>query len=146
MATKGGAADLFGWHYEHLQLTLGKRSAFDALHRVCSLIARGLLSDEFYALAAIGRVTPLRKGLKNKLRPLVCGSTWRRLTMSAQCNERKHKFANHLGAEQYAVGVKAALEKLAGPLNILLRQFPDAAVLQFDAISAFSFMLREIML
>ena len=145
-AAKGGACDLAGWYYEHLQLALGRKSTFEAITKVCNLIAQGSLSEEFYTIAALGRVTPLRKGLKNKLRPLVCGSTWRRLTMSALCNAHKETFRDHLGSEQYAVGVKAALEKLSATLSVLLHLHPDAAVIQVDAISAFNHMLREAML
>ena len=86
---------------------------FEAVLMITSLIATGALSDEFYALLALGRVTPLKKGLKNKLRPLVCGSTWRRLTMSALCRQHKDVFRWALGHEQYAVGVESALEKLS---------------------------------
>ena len=35
---------------------------------VCDLVAKGLLSAEFSDIAVLGRVTPLWKGLKNKLR------------------------------------------------------------------------------
>ena len=145
-ASKGGAADLSGWHYEHLQLTLGRKSTYMSIVDVCSQIAKGCMTDDFYASSALGRVTPLRKGLKNKLRPLVCGSTWRRLTMSALSGAHKGIFRTFLGDEQPAVEVKAALEKLAATLSVLLRRHPDAAVLQIDAVSAFNNMLREVML
>ena len=88
-AAKGGACDLTGWHYKQLQLSLGKKSTFSAVLQVCDLLAKGRLSTEFYDMIAIGRVTPLKKGLKNKLRPLVCGSTWRRITMSTLCQAHK---------------------------------------------------------
>ena len=145
-AAKGGASDLAGWRYEHLQASLSKKSSCAQIQAVCSLLARGLLSEEFYSLEAIGRVTPMYKGLKNKLRPLVCGGTWRRLTMSTLCREHKCQFRDYLGDEQYAVGVKAALEKLAATLNVILQQDPSAAVLQIDAVSAFNHMIREAML
>jgi len=145
-ASKGGAADLCGWHYEHLQLTLGSRVVFDALHEVTTLIAKGLLSEEFYSLSALGHVTPLKKGLKKKVRPLVCGSTWRRVAMASLCRERKQAFADHLGDDQYAVGTRSALEKLALTIQVLLRKHPGAAALQLDANSAFVDMLRETML
>ena len=145
-ASKGGACDLAGWHYEHLQLTLGKVSAFDALLAIVELVATGKLSEEFYALASLGRVTPLKKGLKNKLRPLVCGCTWRRIAMSALCGQHKAVFRQALGQEQYAVGVKSALEKLAATLGTMLKLHPDSAVLQIDAVSAFNNTCREVML
>ena len=99
---------------------------------------------EFYDMAAIGRITPLKKGLKHKLRPGACGRTWNRLTTSTGRHEHKQKFHAQLSSEQYAVSV--ALEKLTATLPILLRQQPQAAVIQVDAVSAFTQMRRETML
>ena len=96
-AAKFGAADLAGPPNDHFQLSLDSKGAFVSFMEVCSLIASGLLPDQFDSLAALGRETPLRKGVENKLRPLACGFTWRR---------------SQLGFEQYAVSVKSALEKL----------------------------------
>ena len=73
-APKAGAADLAGWHYEHLQILLGDRDAFGAFAHFVPLLSKGQLSPRAYAMMRIGRVTPMRKGLKGKLRPLVCGS------------------------------------------------------------------------
>ena len=56
-ASKGGAADLSGWHYEHLQLTLGRKSTYMSIVDVCSQIAKGCMTEDFYALSALGRVT-----------------------------------------------------------------------------------------
>lgn len=145
-AAKGGACDLAGWHYEHLQLALGREFTFAAILDVCSLLARGLLSSDFYDASTLGRATPLCKWLKSKFRPLVCGSTWRRLTMSALCSTHKDQFRAYLGFDQYAMGVKAALEKLSATLSVLLKMHPDAAVIQVDAVSAFNHMLCESML
>ena len=88
----------------------------------------------------------MRKGLKNKLRPLVCGSTWRRLTMSILCRTYKGDCCTHLGTEQYAVGVAAALEKLSATISVLLLQHPEAAFVKIEAVFAFNRMFREVML
>ena len=66
--------------------------------------------------------------------------------MSTLCQAHKQQFRTQLGSEQYAVGVSAALEKLSATLSIFLRQHPQAAVIQVDAVSAFNHMLRETML
>ena len=55
-------------------------------------------------------------------------------------------FARILVIEQHAVGVEAAIEKLAHTMQALLDNHPDLFVLQFDAISAFNNILREEML
>ena len=44
------------------------------------------------------------------------------------------------------MGVKAALEKLAGTLDTLVQKHPGLAVLQIDANCAFNSMYREVML
>ena len=85
-------------------------------------------------------------GLKGKLRPLVCGSTFRRLVMSALCSERSKRFAEYLGKEQFAVGVEASIEKLAYSMRALHTKYPNATTLQFDAVSAFNNIFREEML
>ena len=54
----------------------------------------------------------------NGVRPLVCGALFRRLTMSALCKERKAEFQHYLGAENFAVGVKGSLEKIASALGL----------------------------
>ena len=66
--------------------------------------------------------------------------------MLTLCREHKELFRSHLGAEQYAVSVKVALEKLAATLKVTLDQHPDDAVLRIDAVSTFNNMLREVML
>eukprot|EP00973_Karenia_brevis_P017666 2426251-Karenia_brevis.AAC.1 len=66
--------------------------------------------------------------------------------MSAMCKERKNKFAAHLGVENYAVGVKCALEKIACALRLLSKTAPDHAFMEFDAVAAFCSMYREVRL
>eukprot|EP00973_Karenia_brevis_P088546 12276678-Karenia_brevis.AAC.1 len=66
--------------------------------------------------------------------------------MSTLCRERKEKFATHLGVENYAVGVKCALEKIAASLRMLAKLVPDHVFLEFDAVAAFCSMYREEML
>eukprot|EP00973_Karenia_brevis_P064990 9024756-Karenia_brevis.AAC.1 len=85
------------------------------------------------------------KGSDN-VRPLVCGALYRRLVMSCLCMERKDVFAAHLGVENYAVGVKCALEKIAASLRMLASKVPDHVFMEFDAVAAFCSMYREEML
>ena len=66
--------------------------------------------------------------------------------MSTLCHTYKGDFRTHLGSEQYAFGVGAALEKLSATMSVLLQQHPEAAVIQIDAVSAFNHVLREVML
>ena len=63
-APKAGAADLAGWHYEHLQILLGDLEAFGAFARFAAPLSNGQLSPRAYATMRIGCVTPMRKGLK----------------------------------------------------------------------------------
>ena len=80
------------------------------------------------------------------MRPLVCGSLFRRIAMFSMCSERKERFAKHLGVENYAVGIKCALEKIAVSLRALAKLFPDHVFMEFDAEAAFCSLYREEML
>ena len=66
--------------------------------------------------------------------------------MSTRCQAHKQQFRTQLGSEQYAVGDLAALAKLSTTLSIFLRQHPQAALIQVDAVSAFNHLPRETVL
>ncbi|CAE8656834.1 unnamed protein product [Polarella glacialis] len=107
----------------------------------------GRLAAPVYDTPAFSRLTPAKKGLKGKLRPLMCGATLRRLSASALCSFDKELMAASAGeAHQFAVGTPAGIEKLGATLRTLLEAFPELAVLQFDAVSAFNNMSRETVL
>ena len=83
--------------------------------------------------------------------PLFClliaeAFTWRRLAMAALRKSQSGVLAAVPGTVQYAVGVPAALEKLASTLSQLISNHPDHAVLQIDATCAFNSMHRDVML
>ena len=142
---RGGAQDLGGWRYEYIQLALLRTSAFDALYNVTSLLATCKCLDATYDLFVYGKCTPIWKGIDG-VRPLVCGSLFRRIAMSSLCSERKQRFAQHLGVENYAVGIKGALEKISVSLSCLAKLYPDHVFMEFDAEAAFCSMYREEML
>eukprot|EP00660_Eupelagonema_oceanica_P019056 gene19056-biopygen31932 len=107
---KGGAADMAGWYAEHYQLLLGDKGDFAVLVGYLDDIARCRMSDGFYDSQGLGRVVPARKGLKNKVRPLVVGDLARKTVECALCESKKDKFLECLAPEQHAVGLTAAIE------------------------------------
>ncbi len=73
----------------------------------------------------------------------MCGATPRRLTASALCSFDKQFLADVTGEAQFAIGKAAGVEKLGATLQALLEAFPELAVLQFVAVSAFNNLTRE---
>eukprot|EP00660_Eupelagonema_oceanica_P019784 gene19784-biopygen20818 len=107
---KGGAADMAGWYAEHFQLLLGDKADFAVLVGFLDDIARCRMSDGFYDTQGLGRVVPARKGLKNKVRPLVVGDLARKTVECTLCESNKEHFLECLAPEQHAVGMTAAIE------------------------------------
>ena len=83
------------------------------------------------------------KGAQGKLRPLVCGSTLRRLVATTLCGFDRDLLRRVCGGAQCAVGASAGGEQLGHMLQVLIDRFPDCAVLQFDAICAFNNICRQ---
>lgn len=73
----------------------------------------------------------------------MCGATLRRLTASALCKFDKDFMSDATGEMQFAVGKTAGIEKLGFTLRALLEAYPELAVIQFDAVSAFNHISRE---
>ena len=140
---KGGAACMAGWYAEHMQLMLADKRDFAVLHAYLDSVTRCRMSDGFYDSMALGRLVPARKGLKNKVRPLVVPDTQRKVCETTVCENRKAKFLSCLAPEQYAVGMTAAIEKLAKSAHCIIEAVDDLAVAQLDANSAYNNMERE---
>ena len=73
-----------------------------------------------YDNMVIAKPTPLIKGTKGKLRPIACGNQFRKVAMSSVCRQKAEGFRKHLGDEQYAVGVPAAIEKMAHTMRAFM--------------------------
>eukprot|EP00660_Eupelagonema_oceanica_P019800 gene19800-biopygen40239 len=140
---KGGAACLAGWYSEHMQLMLGSKEDFGVLHRYLDSVARCRMSPGFYDTMAMGRVAPARKGLKNKVRPLVVPDTQRKVCETTLCEDRREKFLRCLGPEQHAIGMSAAIEKLAKSVQCIVDAVDGLAVGLLDAVSAYNNIKRE---
>ena len=135
---KGGAHDLAGWTYEHLQAMLACKDTFAAIVDTLHFVANGVLSTSCIAALATARLTPLRKGTGPKVRPLACGMLWRRLTMAVIVAQNKELLTLAGGDSQFGVGRPAALEKMSERLRQLLAATPDPVLIQLDAAGAFN--------
>ena len=132
-----------GWYAEHFQLLLADKDDFGVLHEYLDAIARCQMSDGFYDTQALGRVVPARKGLKNKVRPLVVGDLARKTCACTMCEENKAKFLRCLGPEQHAVGLTAAIEKYAKAVLCLVQAADNISVALLDSVSAYNNIYRE---
>eukprot|EP00661_Eupelagonemidae_sp_cell13_P000046 gene46-1667_t len=104
------------------------------------------MSDGYYDALALGRCVPLRKGLKNKVRPIVVPNTIRKICETTVCGELLSRFLDVLAPEQHAVGMTAAIEKLAKGVKAVVAACDDIAVALLDAKGAYNHMLRDVML
>jgi hypothetical protein len=139
---KGGAADMAGWYAEHFQLLLGEKDDFAILHEYLENITRCRMSSGFYDTQSLGRVAPARKGLKNKVRPLVVGDLARKTCESTVCETKKPHLLQCLAPEQHAVGLTAAIEKYAKSVMCLVEATEDVAVGLLDCVSAYNHIER----
>ena len=137
-APRGGATDVLGIAYELVQGFLENMPALRSLYWFCDSLARVRFSATMYNVLSFSKLTPAKKGTKGKLRPLMCGTTFRRLTASTLCAFDTTFMATTVGEAQFAVGRSAGVEKLGFTVRALLEAFPELAVLQIDAVSAFN--------
>ena len=144
--SRGTAFDLNGWCAEHLHLMLGSTPAMTAFEEYIQFLRMSKLTALSYDIMVIAKPTPLIKGTKGKLRPIAGGNQFRKITMSALCKGQADKFRTHLGKEQYAVGVLAAIEKMAHTMVAHMAVDNTRMLIQIDAVSAFNFAKREVML
>eukprot|EP00662_Eupelagonemidae_sp_cell21_P058088 gene58088-biopygen101607 len=140
---KGGAACMAGWYAEHLQLLLANKADFTVLFTYLDSITQCRMSSGFYDTLALQRTAPARKGLKNKVRPLVVPDTHRKICESTICEDMKTKFLQCLGPEQHAVGMTAAIEKLAKSVQCVNDAVDGIANGLIDSVSAYNHILRE---
>eukprot|EP00664_Eupelagonemidae_sp_cell27_P005607 gene5607-9251_t len=140
---KGGAPDMCGWYAEHFQLLLADKADFTILHGYLDDIARCQMSDGFYDTQGVGRVAPARKGLKNKVRPLVVGDLARKTCECTLSEAKTPDLLRCLSPEQHAVGMPAAIEKYAHSVCCLVEATDDIAVGLLDCISAYNHIHRE---
>jgi hypothetical protein len=101
-----------GWYAEHFQLLLGEKADFAILHEYLDNITRCRMSSGFYDTQSLGRVAPARKGLMNKVRPLVVGDLARKTCGCTVCEAKKSNLLQCLAPEQHAVGLTAASKNM----------------------------------
>jgi len=145
-AARGGGSDVMGFTYELLQGMLSCKASTGALFRFCDALATARLSEPVYEALALSKLTPAKKGKKGKLRPLMCGSTLRRLTAASLCRLDRPLMASACGPMQFAIGRSAGVEKLSCLLRTLLEAHTDSSVFLFDSISAFNHVRRDVVL
>ena len=134
-----------GFYAEHFQLLLGDKDDFAVLAKYLDSITMHMckMTDDFYDTQGVGRVVPARKGLKNKVRPLVVPDLARKVCECTLCEDLKATFLQSLAPEQHAVGLPAAIEKYAKSVLCLVEATDDAAVGLLDCESAYNHILRD---
>ena len=80
---KISARDAYGWTYEHIQLTLGHSKALGALTDFTNLLNSGGATSGTIADLNMLKATPLLKGTKGKVRPIIVGTTITRFALSS---------------------------------------------------------------
>ena len=74
----------------------------------------------------------------------MCGASMlRRFTVSALRRFDKSFMSDGIGEMQCAVGKTVGIERFGFALHTFLEDYPELAVIQFDAVSAFNNISRE---
>ena len=148
-AARGGAADLLGLRYEHLQALLPQDGS-DNLACVSSIVLDIARARVPRPIVEILRITHLFGTLKDDnsgVRPLAVGNTTRRVITRAIAFDYKDKWCEAVGPHQYAIGTESGLDKLYRGVQSYTEANPtDHSILQLDGRNAFNACNRQIFL
>ena len=136
------APGLLGTRLEHLQHCTDDPDTLELLVKVLVMIAFGRLPDVVLQALRSGELVATEKG-DGDVRPLLVGSTLRRLALRALARARREQLSEACGPNQYGVGRKGGANLLLKCLKAQVEKRPDAAVLKVDLKTAFQKMERE---
>ena len=91
----------------------------------------------------VGEVLSLEEG-NSEVRPLLVGSTYRRLGLKALMRVKRVRVAEAVGLHQYGVGRKGGAELLVKLLQAQAEIRPDAAFIKIDIKAAFQRLWRKV--
>jgi len=130
------APGLLGSRLEHLADTKTCSETQGWLAEAISWIAFGMLPGEAMGVLRTGEVTALRKA-GDGVRPIIVGSTVRRLGLRALARVRKEQLRDAAGHRQYGVGRPGGTELLLRKLEAQAETRPTAVFLKVDVEAAF---------
>ena len=142
-APKLTSPGLLGTRLEHLAACRDNPVTLKLLGWMVAKIAFGEVPDQVLSALKTGELAAISKNEPGEIRPLLIGSTLRRLGLRAIVRARKQQLTDAAGSHQYGVGRKAGAQLLYKCLQALVEQRTDAVVLKVDAKAAFQRMERQ---
>ena len=140
---KLSAPGLLGTRLEHLSLSVDDPWVQEELARTVAALALGLVPPEVLQGLRVGEVVSFDKG-GGEVRPLLVGSSYRRLGLKALMAVKKDRVAEAVGKHQYGVGRKGGVEVLVKLLEAQAEVRPTAAFLKVDVKAAFQRVSRDV--
>ena len=137
------APGLLGTRLEHLADLTDDPDTLTLLTKLLVRVAFGHLPEGVLHTLRSGELVALAKGA-NDVRPLLIGSTLRRLALRALARARKQQLADACGPNQYGVGRKGGASLLLKCLQAQAEKRPDAAIVKVDLKTAFQKLDREV--
>ena len=137
------AAGLTGTRLEHLSVTADDPWAHEQLAATVASLTFGQVPDEVLQALKVGEVVAFEK-YDRDVRPLLVGSTYRRLGLRALMKVKKKCVSDAVGLHQYGVGRKGGAECIVKALEALAEVRPTAAFIKVDIKAAFQTVNREV--
>ena len=107
----------------------------ELLSETIASIALGLVPPSVLDALRVGESVPLDKG-GGEVRPLLVGSTYRRLGLRALMMVKRERVSDAVGQHQYGVGRKGGAELLISKLRAQTEARPQAVVIKVDQKAA----------
>ena len=126
---------------EHLGLAVDDSATLELLTAAVARITFGQVPDEVLDALRVCEAVALEKGA-GEVRPLLVGSTLRRLGLRVLMRVRKEQLCEAAGKHQYGVGRKGGAELLVKCLEAQAQTRPNAVVVKVDLKAAFQTMER----
>jgi hypothetical protein len=140
--SRRSSADRAGSRFEHWQIMEASEDGISKASSVLELLLLGDVPEEVLAAHAGGRVVALRKKTGG-LRPLVIGSTLRRIGMKALDRVFKEHVRDAVAPFQYGVAKPGGAEALHKVVSAHAQCCQDAVVLTVDFQNAFNRLSRS---
>ena len=143
---KRTAADIYGWTYEHLQISIGEEEATEAMGRFLNHVLGGRILQGTLEGMSLVKVTPLLKGPTGKVRPITVGTTLTRISLSATLTA-KTNLKDIVGDTEFAIGRISATEDLGRGIGAAIEKVKaergKANVFQLGCSCAFNRTSRQ---
>ena len=120
-----------------MALASDDEETLDLLVQAAVRVAFGEVPDDVMQILRTGHLEALEKGV-DEVRPIMMGSSLRRLALKGLCRARKKNVAEAAGENQYGVGRKGGANLMVKCLQAIAESKPTKAFIKVDIKSAFN--------